>query len=407
MADTVVDFINTTSNYASLSTGVTIVSNSASEQAVVKDIELSNPNGRTFNYTVGNVVAVSSSVSKLTGTELVGSSRSLVMTTPSKGVANGLLMFLSSSQDYYPSPFTTVFDTDTPASISSSTSNVALGTFLSTVPYFICFGANGDFYYGNNNSGQLYRRAGGINGAETTVISPGSAGSVSFDGRYITGFTINSTTMTTYDTLNNVLLGSGSIAGWPGNTITGQSCSAALEGYVVMRYDGSNSSTAYIINALTRTVVGSFTASLNNSQRCNIALGKNSLGNYYVVLGAGGTLLRVIGLGSNLSSPSISFFSFITSAAQGWNVGDNLNSNGYIRNPSAPRIIWGGLGQNNMGYIDLDSFITIQAGSLNLVPVYNLTGNVSNTAATFTLNSTQTSTDFGTIGIRATGIKTT
>jgi hypothetical protein len=408
MADTVVDFINTTSNYASLSSGITIVSNAASEQAVIKDIELNNPKGRTFNYTVGNVIVVSSSASRLTGTELVGSSRSLVMTTPAKAVANGLLLFLNSTTEYYPSPFVTVFDTDTPSVISSSTSTVSISPSLSTTPYFCCFGANGDFYYGNNLSSALYRRVGSIQGSESQVITSNNASALSFDGRYIYGFQQNSTVMTVYDTLNNVQQGTGAISGFPGGlTFNSQNCSAALDGYVVLRNNGSPGNPLILVNGLTRTTITTVDASLNSTLRCNIAFGKNSIGNYYAVFGAGAPLLRAVGFGNNLTSPSVTSVNYSTSAGAGWNLNENLNSNGYVRNPNAPRIIWGGVGQNTMGYIDLDSFITSPSGSLSAVPVQNLTGNASNTAVTFTVNSTQASTDFGTVAIRATGIKTT
>jgi hypothetical protein len=403
MADTVVDFINTTKQYTDFVTGVTLVSNSASEQAVVKDIQLSNPSNQTFKYTVGNVEVANSNSSKLTGSELVGASKSLVMSLSGIPVANQIFA-ATSSTTYYPNAIKTFFDTSIPASVTSDTSaNFSFSTSLSTTPYFICFGANGDFYYSNNNASSLYRRAGGVNGTETIVMSGGMACATSFDGRYIYGFWVNTNGMNVYDTQTNTQLTSGSINGFSG-TITNQSSSAALDGYVVLKWDGSSGGSMHVINGATRTSNYNWITSGTQGQRNNMAMGKNSVGNYYILRGDT-SQLRVIGLGNSLASPNATLTASYTNPT-GWSLGDPTNPNVYLRNPSAPRFIFSAGGSSPAGYIDLESFVDNPTGSLGTITINNIIVATSY-AMTLRVDSTKAVADFGTVGVRATGIKTT
>jgi hypothetical protein len=401
MPDTVVDFINTTKQYTDFVTGVTLVSNSATETAVVKDIQLSNPNSQTFKYTVGNVEVANSNSQKLTGSELIGASKSLVMGLAGNPVANQIYSAVNTNT-IYPNPISTFFDNAIPSSLASDNSTITITT-LSTTPYFICFGANGDFYYGNNNSTSLYRRAGGVNGTETTVMSGGQACALSFDGRYIYGFWVNQNGMTVYDTQTNTQLTSGSISGFSG-TITNQSSSASMDGYVVLKFDGSSGGSMFLINGATRTSSFSFAPTANGGQRFNMAMGKNSIGNYYIVRGDAGAL-RVFSLGSNLANPVYTLVGNYSSPS-GWSTGDNVNGNAYLRNPSAPRIIISAGGSDPMGYIDLNTFISSASGAVGSIKISNVTV-AQSYAMTLLVSPAKAITDFGTIGIRATGIKTT
>lgn len=87
MADSIKEFSNLTGKtYSELKTGVTLASTSGSQTAVVRDVNIANPKGRTVkikaNSTTGMILAESSAVSdSLSGTELLDNSKSLVLHT--------------------------------------------------------------------------------------------------------------------------------------------------------------------------------------------------------------------------------------------------------------------------------------------------------------------------------------
>jgi hypothetical protein len=59
-----------------------------------------------------------------------------------------------------------------------------------------------------------------------------------------------------------------------------------------------------------------------------------------------------------------------------------------------------------MGYIDLNTFISSASGAVGSIKISNVTV-ASSYAMTLLVSPAKAITDFGTIGIRATGIKTT
>jgi hypothetical protein len=160
----------------------------------------------------------------------------------------------------------------------------------------------------------------------------------------------------------------------------------------------------FLINGATRTSSFSFAPTANGGQRFNMAMGKNSIGNYYIVRGDAGAL-RVFSLGSNLANPVYTLVGNYSSPS-GWSTGDNVNGNAYLRNPSAPRIIISAGGSDPMGYIDLNTFISSASGAVGSIKISNVTV-ASSYAMTLLVSPAKAITDFGTIGIRATGIKTT
>ena len=395
MADTVTEFINVTGKtYTELQTGVTIVTNNSTDQAVVKDVVLTNPNSRTLQLAVGNaVVAQTVSAARLAGSELLGSSNTLLLKTGSAALFNRLRYFDSTSSAYN-DLMTTLFSTDSvPSSITGTESALSFGSTFSVPPYFAVFAANGDFYYSNNSSSALYRRAGGVAGSQTTITSRGH--SCSFDGRYIYSFNTTSG-MAVTDTQNNGSVVQLDYTGVPAVGATG--ISAAIDGYVWLK--PSYNEQAYLINPTTGVGVALGGYIDANSARSFVGIGKTSTGDY-VAIQTTSTANSVYwwNFGPSLAAPSIKANGGI---AQSLGANANINSNNILRTPGSNQfllLIAGGGSTNTLFNVD-----TITAPTN-----FSLSGFTPSSSAGKILSVTGSTADidFGTINVRATGIKTT
>ena len=407
MADTATEFLNGTRNYTQLAAGVTLVANSATEQAVVRDIELNNPNTYSFKYTSGGQ-PVATSNGNLSGNEIVGASSSLVMTPANLAAQNQIIELNRSSGVTTLNTFTgvTLFGT-VPNSFSGTNVATSLTTTLTVDPIFICFGANGDFYYSQYNSSSnanVYRRALGVNGAESTIMVSGGTQNA-FDGRYISGFDTGGTTLQVYDTLTNTSIGQSSIA-LSGGVNFQSSTSCSIDGYLWIRSE--QSAPSYLVNLLTRTIVQQFGTSVipntsTSNSRQNSTWGKDSKGNYYLMVGldnnstpSNGTM--GVSFGKNLASPSANLFTLSTNNLV---PRTNYTANRFFSTPN--RLFSFAAGQSgglNTFVCNWDTLVLSQVTASN----YNNNGN---NGAWLAVDSTRANTDFGNIGIRATGIKTT
>lgn len=407
MADTVVEFINTTKTYSDFVTGVTLVSNGANEQAVVRDIALDNPGNRTFDYNVGNTTILSTNSSVITGTELLGASTSLVMKPANTVLANGLFTVPQSQSLYYKNSFSTIYNNVGTASIiSDGNIQYTFSPTLTDTPNFVCFAANGDFYYSQGTSGNIYRRAGGVNGTQTTAVSGSTNNKPTFDGRYIFSFGNGVNTMNVYDTTTNTST-NGTISGYSGTTIDGTASTTSIDGYAIIKVTDGQSATTIIVNT-NRVATGQINVGQQGDGiQGGFAVGKNSDGNYFLFRGDGGNILRVFYLGTSLATPVTSVTNiFNTSRAPGWLV-NNQNANPYVVNPLVPRIIFGGpLSSTYNGYVDLDNWDVGANGTFSTFASSNFSSSYT-WPMQLTTDIVKANTDFGIIDVRVTGIKTT
>ncbi len=168
MADTLKEFTNVTKTFAQLQSGVTVLTTGANEAAVLKDVQVSNltiPLSLKVNgATVANVPA--NSLARLSGNEIIGSSSSVTLSTYLIGILNSIV---SATQ-------TTVREVSLPTLLSNGTTvgvvsvtSTTVSTFNNT-PYQIYQSSNGDvYYYYDDGSNKLRKRAGGFNGTITQI----------------------------------------------------------------------------------------------------------------------------------------------------------------------------------------------------------------------------------------------
>jgi hypothetical protein len=359
---------------------------------------LTNPNNRNLRLTVdGAVVAETNVAARLSGSELLGASESLVLRTAGLALVNRIQAFIA-SDTIQNNVLATQFG-EIAASVAMTGSNSQVTAF-STDPNFAVIAANGDFYYSNNTSSSLFRRAGGANGSQSTITSNGRA--CSFDGRYIYSFGQGNQSMSVTDTQNNGSVSTGNFTGVTDN-VTSNANSAAIDGYVWLKAD-STLNNGVLINGATRA--GIYIGGINDgsSQRFFVGIGKNSAGDYIVV-----QLTSYLSnsaywwnLGPSLATPFIKASGGFTVSGAG-NI-SNTNCNNIHRTPGSDRFLLHipGGGQNNT-VIDLDTIRN------NTATYFFLTGaNINQTSGrVLSVVSSNANSDFGTVNVRATGILTT
>lgn len=394
MADVITEFVNDPSvSYNELVAGYPIVTNTASEQAVVKDVVITNPNTRSLTLSVGDTVVSSVSTSaKLSGSEIVGASSTLNFKTETIPLFN-VIQEYDNITNYTVNVNPTVFSGDAFSTVSTSQTTVNYTTGLSGLTYFAVFAANGDFYYGNNNN-SIWRRAGGINGAETTITTTFGL-AASYDGRYIYGFQQNNTTsFIVVDTQNNGSVVTRTMSGFSGlNAPDQRANSAAMDGYVWFHPNAGQGS--YLLNGATGTgkqLGGASTTAV----RTFVGLGKNSFGDYYGLqtVSDAATSLRWFNFGPSLENAYLK--------ATGNRVTNSLRDrdsvNMFVKSPASDRYIF--LITSTAYVFDLDNINTeYKFSGVSFVS--------TDRAKILQVDATQANTDFGSVGIRATGVKTT
>lgn len=398
MPDTVVQFINVTDRtYEQLLAGVTIASNTANEQAVVKDVYLNNPSARSMNLTVGSSVAaqIPGAITRLTGSELIGASTSLNLNTTDFALFNRLRTVASTTTlANYETP--TQFSGTIPTVIPTTSSGTAISPSLSGIAYFQVFAANGDFYYSNNGGGALFRRAGGFNGSQTQITTWGA--SPSFDGRYIYSWEGNGTNLAVIDTQNNGSLVTRSITGLSSSVATGIACASAIDGYVWIR--PNSDSFCFLVNPNTSTATALGGINISLQERYFNGIGRASSGDYMgIQFDIPSNAVRWWNFGNSLATPFIKASGSISKSANNWS---NPNTNNLQRTPGSNEffvLVTGSPALFDLDLLPAGQGITDFSWAVEEPPV--------NSGKFFSTTLSRASTEFGTVGVRATGIKTT
>ena len=453
MADTITEFINVAGKkYSEVSgAGITILENSASETAVIKDVYISNSRARTLSFSVGPTEIFSNSGNdRVSGTELVGAGTKVKMTTSTTAIFNQYLAISWSGTGVssYVTTIETFFNDSAPAlSTRSKISNVVNGQVCTVQPNFNCFDAAGNWYYATvvdtptTGSGpgisalgknRLYKRAGGVNGPETAVFSgfPSTAAVPTYqnyhwDGaRYIHAIywdynaaanMASNPMMMTYDTVNGVVT-TFALTAIPsiGTTTAGSPATMSISSFGDYIFVHTVSA-LYAFNFILKTYIGLFTLSQpnpNSDYRSSMVAGKDSSGNYIVLLCApssGGTDVKIYNLGRDISTglpntPIVTTVSNLSFAGYNYTSGgsDKTFTGRWVKSPISPNLVFL-FALNSIQVVNLD---TLTAGSIHprsSASFSSITGNVS----LLPVDTTIADIDYGTIGVRATGIKTT
>lgn len=413
MVDKIVEFINRKGiTLDDLKTGVTIASAGNGEQVVIKDLVVSGAQRsialRIGNATISNV----SCPARLTGSELIGEGTALVAKTQFFPMLNKVTAYAQSTVSQAITK--TLFTGDSSFAQGAFRTN---SSFNSTgyAPLFACVGQNKDFYWSNlgrsdTSYNAMYRRAGGVSGTETVLF--GNCFEAAYDGeRYIWAYStanqgiVIDTATGAQSTLKYVTPAG---AATPVTLSGGVSQSALIDGYVLLVADSSGQ--VCLIELATGVVkwldIGSVVPSQGNF-RSNIGINKTTSGEYVFVRGAyvvsvvsGSWIytLDFVNLGTSLATPSILSGSRLelTDPNIVNNAGQNT-ANRIQRAPGVPNLLFytNYSAPTQLVVIDLTTLMITQ------IPMQGLDGFVF----AITCDQTIAAKDFGTIDIRATGIR--
>lgn len=400
MTDTLTEFINATKGLSDLQAGVTIVANGATEQAVVRDILVSNPGAAPLRLKSGvSILATIAGSTALTGAEIVGASASMTIDTALVAVLNRLAFFPATGTTAATLTLPTRYSGGFVAAGTATLTQITVPAPDNNVCNFACVSAAGDVYYAANLAAypQLYKRAGGPGGTQTTVDAAfGQA--ICWDGSH-TIYGITGTTLKILDTTTGVVT-SKAITGGPG-AIDAYGHISAVDGYILMRPVYSPG-TLYLVSAATGAATSLGVAGPLNPTRLFLALTKTSAGRYIALMPATNSAVYWWDLGTSLAAPVVGSSGTISVAASMSTISAN----------------WNGLLQPATG-TDIALLVDTSATSARLI-VIDLVAKetLSETAASVAtvsgvipyplpIDAAAASADFGAVTIRATGIKTT
>ena len=300
MTDTLKEFYNGVLTYSQLVDGVAIVANDADTQAFVKEVLVRGTDDHGFSLTIGpTVVCDWVGVGLAAGSEIVPASASMEINTTTRALLNSIASFGSTTLSRVVS-LSTLFDDDTtPTTGNSPAVDTAITALSSVSPDFLCIGADGSHYYSARTEGNIYRRAGGPNGAQTTIPFVNVK---CWDGeRYIYGIH-SSSGVWTHDTQTGVTT-SVAVSVNPSNLSNNFSRLCAIDGFVVHAGTGSN---IEVYDAVTGERVGYATNwTGSGSSQFPMEIGKDSNGNYWVLTLPSSTTAYVADLGPDLSNPAM------------------------------------------------------------------------------------------------------
>lgn len=415
--DTITEFSNLTGKtFAELSSGVALAAMGANEQAVIRDITISSQNKRSLELVVGSAVVGSTYGSaKATGTELLGQNTQLSLRTNEKPLFNGLLSASPMSSGVYTfeqHTNSTIFS-ENPTETPKVSYRRSLTVTSTTRPVFMCVSSStGDVFIKYESDNNLYRRASGIGGTQTSVSF--AAAALCYDGiRYIYG--VGGNQLFIYDT-TNAQVTQRTMSGYdPGTfTILYTSC-CAIDGWVLVRQSSDSTSTpagraTYLVNAISGVRYNFAPPSgidIANTALTMAAV-KDKKGNYVFAMSFNGIMNGATGehlfcwspgkvLGPN---PVIVFTKniFISNvSAIGHQLGNlhrPIGVDGYILGVHGGRV----------GIFDITEYFVAAS---HVLPGISIDNGLNGRGFTFLNDSAAAAVDFGTVDVRTTGIKST
>lgn len=385
MPDKVVEFINASKTYSELQTGVNIVSNAANEQAVVKDLKIESGVSGPFTIKVGDAKIAETTGGLLSGAELVGESTIMKLFGPTM-LLNRFLWY--SSGVVPETVFDSFFEGAKPKTSSSTTGSNISGGALTVAPLFMCFAANGDFYYAST-SGEIYRRAGSVTGEQTNQTMHYAG--MCYDGaRYIYSFA-DATTLKVLDTTTNTI--STVTCGTVGALNAAETTACAMDGYVWVKNSGAG--TGKLVNATTGATVAAG-GLVGTAAKYNCAMGKDSFGNYVVVWGDDTAPFQ----GYTILGKDLANISPVNGVFLGVTITDVLSGTG---------VCMSRVTENNRYIISIigTAAYIFDLDTKNIITITGLTNTAATGPKLLYPDAARAASALGNVQVRATGVKTT
>lgn len=267
MADTTEVICDVAYDYTQLTAGQTLFDLAASESLVIRDFNLSNPNRKALNLRLnGSAWRAFTPCDyswRLSGTEIIPADATATLSTAVLPIFGNLMRFYGTANSYSLLGQPTVFTdqlTSSPQSVALlggtvTTPTISPGLSASN-PRCAFFDASGNFYYtqGNAFKGAVYRRAGGLFGAETSLFSGATVWFMAFDVESgILYAATSATNLKRYNTATSTQLADITLASVP---LTNPYSSFAVRGGLMMSWINSQP-LIYFSNATTGALVGS------------------------------------------------------------------------------------------------------------------------------------------------------
>jgi hypothetical protein len=211
MADSLKEFYNSTAiTYSDLKSGVTIETNSSTEEAMLKDLTVESLVPVKFKVNNFDILEVDSkSLQKYEGNEIIPASSSLIAYTDAEAIWN-VAIGVQSGTTYWETIFEPEFSNPLVSPISISRDLKTFGTALSSSGQQSWY-IDGKFYHttqqGNRlGTNTLYVRN-GLDGADSVALTGITDGSTLWDGeRYFVQISSSSTSWNFYDTQTSTVI---------------------------------------------------------------------------------------------------------------------------------------------------------------------------------------------------------
>jgi len=428
MVDTTEVICDVSYDYSQLSAGQTLFDLAANESLVIRDFSLSNPNRKTLNLRLnGSSWRAFSPCDyswKLSGAEIVQADAVATLSTTALPIFGNLMRFSSGVNGYALLGQLTVFSDqliNSPQNVAPFAGTVTTPTISPAPsggnPRCAFFDVSGNFYYtlGTTSKTPVYRRAGGLTGAETTLFGGVNVWFMALDVESgIIYAATSATTLKRYNTTTSTQLADVTLASVPFTSTYG---TFAVRGGLMMSWIYSQTS-IYFSNATTGALLGAIQYDTDSSGSSPPAV----TGNPFITKTSTGVYKAYFGYvnGNGTGEQGLACISCGTAPLTTW-APSRVNRFGetlYSQANSPQSQMWSELPYSNSYTQDLVLALDHDTGSNKTIWLFNrLTDTVAYKftvpslpnagGALIALGSTaQALADFGTVRCKITGIKT-
>jgi len=408
MADTLEEICNVSVNLSQLQTGYQLFDLPATDGFVIRDLVVSNPKSKKVQLLRnGSAFRTLECSASFSGFEVVPKDATMSLSTTASPVFNRLQSV--SGNQILQTGGTTIFDDSLPATgqsayammapISSNVTYLTVSTAFSTTSNQFCLMAGGNFYYTDStgsSGGALYRRAGGFNGAETTLWSGMSIATATYDQAtgILYAIQVGGSVWKRYDTVNSTALADVSLpAGLTSQS--GWSASAmAIAAYNNVLYCSiMGAATCHIVSGVASSYVGNFNLTSVNysSYRHQIRFSKNKSGDVYFIYISSVSTWQVFSISGGNPSVIPTIRRVFSSS---YNLYYNTAQNILLDLPGTDWVV----GYDGSSGVQLLNPATLQSFS---VSSFSVSGSIVQQG----IDNVSAMADYGQIGVRMTGVR--
>lgn len=388
MADKLVEFINADVSFADLTAGTDLITTSATQTASVTDLSLeteANLANAVLSVGGAKVATANGQKSVFTGREIIPPESALHLKMDANWFLNGIYAAYRGDNDFQFKPFVTKYG-DFSGALQPSGQGTMIAPGFSVNPEFFCFSASGDFYYSDVGNTTIYKRAGGVSGAQSSMGGVGYT--PVYDGeRYI--YALDGNEIRKLDTTNDSVTHVASTS-----SVSSSYCRAAyIDGYLFI-WLSYNMAMIRVVNTATGTVLDLNAFSTGSAQRYFLQVGKRANGDYIVVM-------------TNYTTPVISW----------WNLGSDLSTINVFESGTLNESFYEYAGQDQqlhrhpemphlIFYLDQYYWQILDLETLSLGPRETVNGIIANDCMVPVFDPAVAAADFSPVRVRATGVLT-